>query len=260
MKRHEFHTEHPPRLSVRIPEGYVEVTTAEAGETVVEVEAMRGDPEEVLVEQRGDEIVVDARRRVVGFGFLRSEEYAVRITAPHGAKLDAETASADVRVRGVLADLQVKCASGDVEAGTVDGEARVRSASGDVSIGLVGGRVEVNTASGEVEVGHAGGDVAVRSASGDVRIDEASAGVSVQTASGDVEVGSVIQGSADVKSASGDVRVGIKQGSRLWVDARSMSGETTSELEVLPAETSTDGPLVELRAQTMSGDIRIVRA
>jgi DUF4097 and DUF4098 domain-containing protein YvlB len=119
---------------------------------------------------------------------------------------------------------------------------RVRSASGDVQLGSVRGKVDVNTASGDVTVGEAG------------------AAVSVHTASGDQVIGSVAQGSVDLKSASGDVRIGIKQGSRLWIDARSMSGDTSSELEILGAETSSEGPLVELRATSMSGDIRVVRA
>jgi hypothetical protein len=65
-----------------------------------------------------------------------------------------------------------------------------------------------------------------------------------------------------VHSASGDVEVGIAKGSRLWVDTQSLSGDTSSELELesgAPVE-GDEGPLVELRAQTMSGDISVRRA
>jgi hypothetical protein len=65
-----------------------------------------------------------------------------------------------------------------------------------------------------------------------------------------------------VHSASGDIEVGIAKGSRLWVDAQSLSGETSSELELGTGEPveGDEGPLVELRAQTMSGDISVRRA
>ena len=139
-------------------------------------------------------------------------------------------------------------------------DARVRSASGDVSIGWVGGRVDVNTASGDVSVRTAGNGAAVRSASGDVILGEMAKQVSVNTASGDQLIESVAEASIDLKSASGDVKVGIKKGSRLFVDARSLSGETSSEIELLGSETESEGPLVQLKAATMSGDIRIVRA
>ena len=118
----------------------------------------------------------------------------------------------------------------------------------------------MNTASGDVQVGSAGGGGTIRSASGDVQIGEAAQRVSIQTASGDMVIDSIAEGSVDVKSASGDVRVGIKQGSRLHVDARSLSGDTTSELEIGGVEIATGGPLVEVKGTTMSGDIRIVRA
>ena len=118
----------------------------------------------------------------------------------------------------------------------------------------------MNTASGDVELGTAEGEISIRTASGDVRVAEARDRVSIYTASGDQEIGAAVQGSVDLKSASGDVRVGIRHGSRVYVDARSMSGDTASELELGGVETEDDGPLVELKAVTMSGDISIVRA
>ena len=136
----------------------------------------------------------------------------------------------------------------------------MNSASGDVNISRVEGPLTVNTASGDLEVGHVGGDGKVRSASGDVSIDEAEASLKVQTASGDVEVGSVREGDVNLQTASGDIEVGIKKGSKLWIDARSMSGETSSELEVGEAPPDGEGPLVEVRATAMSGDIEVRRA
>jgi hypothetical protein len=60
---------------------------------------------------------------------------------------------------------------------------------------------------------------------------------------------------------SGDITVGVRQGSNLWVDARAMSGDLSSEVDLDDAPPSDDGgPLVELRATSMSGDIDVVRA
>ena len=46
---------------------------------------------------------------------------------------------------------------------------------------------------------------------------------------------------------------------RLWIDAKTMSGETISELEIGDAPTDGEGPMVEVRATAMSGDIRVKR-
>jgi DUF4097 and DUF4098 domain-containing protein YvlB len=251
---YEFATPEPPKLRGGVAAGRIEIETAETAETVVDVEAIRGDLEGLKVEQRGREIVIEQRKR---FGF-KNDEYEVRIRAPHGSEIDLNLASADIRAEGRFSSLEINTASGDVEVGEVERNAKVRSASGDVQLGPVGGRVDVNTASGDVQVRSAGAGATVRSASGDVMIGEAAQRVVVQTASGDQLIEAVAQGSVELKSASGDVQLGVKPGSRLFVDARSLSGDTTSEVELSGVETATEGPLVELKAATMSGDIRIV--
>ena len=254
--RYEFDTPRSTRLAVRIPAGRIELATEGTVRTTVEV-APPDAADDVEVEQRGDDIRIELRHRL---GRVGRREYVVRIEGPDGPDVEIETSSADVRARGRLGELEAKASSGDIDVEIVDGQARVRTASGDVSIRLVGGRADVNTASGDVELGSAEGDVSIRTASGDVRVAEALADVSVYTASGDQQIGATVHGSVDLKSASGNLRIGIRRGSRLHVDARSMSGSTVSELELSGIEADGEGPLVELRAVSMSGDIRIVRA
>ncbi len=254
---HTFPTPEAPRLRGGIAAGRIEIETTDTDETVVEVEALRGDAENVRVEQRGGDVIVEGRKR---FGFAREEEYHVRIRAPHGARVDLNLASADLRVEGRVASLDLNTASGDLQADIVEADAKVRSASGDVRIESVGGRADLTTASGDLVVRSIRGGGTIRTASGDVVVGEAADRVTVQTASGDLVIEAVAEGAIDVKSASGDVRVGIRQGSRLHVDARSLAGDTSSEVELDGVETAAGGPLVEVRAATMSGDIRIVRA
>jgi DUF4097 and DUF4098 domain-containing protein YvlB len=255
--RYEFATPEPPKIRVALAAGRVEIEAVETDETVVEVEAIRGDLDNVKVEQHGRDIIVERRKRI---GLFRDDEYDVHVRCPLEANADLNVAAAEVTTTGKLHKVEVNTASGDVEIEQAESHIRVRSASGDVSLGWVGGRADVNTASGDVSVRTAAEGATVRSASGDVILGEAAKQVTVQTASGDQEIESVAEGAVDLKSMSGDVKVGIKQGSRLQVDARSMSGETSSEIELLGAETGTGGPLVQLKAATMSGDIRIVRA
>jgi DUF4097 and DUF4098 domain-containing protein YvlB len=255
--RYDFATPEPPRLRFGVGGGRIEVETADVTETTVEIEAIRGDIEDLKVEQHGREIVVEGRKR---FGFKSDQEFDVRIRAPYGCEVDANIASAPFRAVGRLGKLEVNTASGDVQVEDVERDVKIHSASGDVQLGSVGGRADVNTASGDVQISAVGGGSTIRSASGDVLIGDAAQQVKLQTASGDMVIGSIAEGSVDVKSASGDLRVGIKQGSRLHVDARSLSGDTTSEVELGGVEVATTGSLVEVKGTTMSGDIRIVRA
>jgi len=75
-----------------------------------------------------------------------------------------------------------------------------------------------------------------------------------------VRISSAKEGSFEMQSVSGDLTLGLRSGSRLWVDARSTSGKTKSELDISDAPASEDRPLVELRAKSVSGDITVVRA
>jgi DUF4097 and DUF4098 domain-containing protein YvlB len=252
MRSETFSTPGPVTLEVKIPSGDLDVQTGDTQETTVEVEVHGRDGDEaerntrIEMRRRGEgyEIVVDAERNS-GIGLFRgrSGDYRVRVTAPHEATLRAQVASADIRGRGRYAEVDVKAASGDIELDEVTGEASINTASGDIQVERVG--------SGKIN-----------SASGDVRIDDASGALAVNTASGDIDLRSVAAGDVKVNSASGDVEVGIAKGSRLFVDAQSLSGETSSELELesgAPIE-SDEGPLVELKARTMSGDITVRRA
>jgi DUF4097 and DUF4098 domain-containing protein YvlB len=223
----------------------------------------------------GHEVLVDARDR--GRGIFRNAEVLIVVTAPEGTSVESKSGSADVEGRGRFGSVDIETGSGEIEFSEVTGEASINAASGDVQLGSIGGAARVNTASGDVlirsiggegKINSASGDVIIRevhgelsvnSASGDVLVREAASSVGVNTASGDQEIGAVTTGKVTLKSASGDLKVGIREGTSLWVDARSRSGEVRSELPVSDLPPDGNGPSVELRANTMSGDITVAR-
>jgi hypothetical protein len=266
-----FHTAGPLSLDLRLPSGQIELEAVDGEETTVELEATRDsdDIREVIenarieLHQRGDghELLVDVQRKrfKLGFDFMRGE-IVLRVRAPHGADVDVSTASADVDGRGNFGALRAQVASGDLRFMELGGRVDIKSASGDVELGRVGGEASINTASGDVRVDHIDGDATIRSASGDVEVEEAASSVTVQSASGDQRLGAVSSGRVVMQSASGDQTVGIRRGSRVHIDAKTMSGDTSSELVVGDEPPPGDGPTVELRATSMSGDIRILRA
>ena len=263
MRRESFETPGPLTLDIRVPSGDIALEAVEGTETIVEISGSPELEEEARIEihpkRDGHEVSVIIEKRSGLFRAFR-EEIRVRVTSPPGADVEVSTASADVDARGAFGGAQINTASGNVEFEHVGGEAQVNSASGDVKLDRVDGPLTVNTASGDLEVGRLQGEGKVRAASGDISIFEADASLKVQTASGDVEVESVREGDVVLQTASGDIEIGIKQGSKLWIDAKSMSGETSSELEIGDAPADGEGPMVEVRATAMSGDIRVKRS
>jgi DUF4097 and DUF4098 domain-containing protein YvlB len=286
MRTETFDTPGEVGLDIRLGAGEIRLETGETEQTTVELEPLRDNDasreavENARVEVREHggrhEVVIDVRGR--GRSILRHTEVLVAVSCPHGTSVESKTGSADVEGRGRFGSVEVETGSGDVELGEVAEDARIDAASGDVQLASVGGNARINTASGDVQIrsvgrdakinsasgdviiSEVGGELSVNSASGDVLVREARSSVSVNTASGDQQLGSVSIGRVELKSASGDLKVGIAEGSLLHVDARSRSGEVRSELPVSDLPPEGDGPTVELRANTMSGDITVTRA
>jgi DUF4097 and DUF4098 domain-containing protein YvlB len=121
----------------------------------------------------------------------------------------------------------------------------------------------MSSASGDLDIGDVSGDVSLSTASGDIALLEAGASVGVDTASGDVEIGVVRRGRTDIRSASGDVGIGVAAGTAVWLDLNTLSGSTRSDLAMTgngPDPAPPSGATLELRVQTLSGDIHVRRA
>ena len=260
MEPRTFATPNALHLELRIPAGEIQVDTADIAETTVEIRGER-DPDDFRIEltdlhEGGHRLVVEqSRRRAFSLGWTR--ELRVRVLAPFGASVQAETGSADLGARGKIGALSLKSGSGDVAFDVVEGNASVKVASGDVEGNHVFGDLSANSASGDIRVDRVDGEVVAHSASGDVSIDSAEGPVRVATASGDVKVGGLVHGEATLRSVSGDIDVSVARGTRLWMDLSSVSGDTVSELAMGDGLGGAENAALELRATSVSGDIRL---
>jgi DUF4097 and DUF4098 domain-containing protein YvlB len=263
-------------VSVKLPRGDVEVETADVQEATVELTASSDrareqiERSEITLSDRGDhdELIVDADPEDFGWSAgrvklsislgSRRDNLHVRIRVPHGTTLKAETGAADLRAAGRYSVLETRTGAGDITIDEVEHDAAVKVASGDVQINRVGGSLKVQTAAGNLKAGPVGGDAEVKTAAGDINLDEVGGSVTVHSASGDLRVGAVTEGKVELKSVSGDMLVGVRRGSRVWLDVKTITGDAQSDLDV--GDDDGQGPLVELKATAMSGDIKIVRA
>jgi DUF4097 and DUF4098 domain-containing protein YvlB len=275
MPERTWETPGPVRLDLEIPFGRVEIDTAEGETTHVSLEGSDSMTQELVENARlelrehggGQEVIVEVRQRGFFLSFGRGPEIRLRVTCPPGADANIRTKSADVRARGAYGSFEVKTASGDVSVEEVLSDARMKTASGDLAITTVGGQTQVQTASGDVALQRVDGDVTAQLVSGDIWIRDAGSSVHINTVSGDQRVEAVQEGSVEANAVSGDILIGVRRGSRFYVDANTISGSTSSELELSDApesgdasEEDADAPMVEVRAKTVSGDISIVRA
>src|SRR5215204_5039813 len=243
-----FETSGAVSLDLRIPSGEVIVDATLEGRVELELTADDEESQALVdaarIDFRGDSLLVDIPSKGRGFSigfFFGRHGITCRVRCPATSSLEARTKSADVSTRGPLGDVAVSTASGDVQ---------VRHAGGDLI---------VKTASGDIEAGHVSGDLTANTASGDVKLGLAAGESRVVTVSGDQHHEAVSVGNVSTQSVSGDIVIAVRRGSRAYLDCNTLSGDTSSELD-MTGEPAADGPLIEIKAKTVSGDIRITRA
>jgi Putative adhesin len=270
---HVFETGEKAQLRVRNAAGMVSIEAGERTDTQVRLVALRDDDatreavERATVEQNGGEITVEIGTAMKGFGigpawitFGRTPQVGIEIQCPIGSDVDVSTASADVTARGRLGDVEAKSASGDVTVEDVD-QLRFHTASGDVRAGNVDREARLQTVSGDIRVGTVRGLFWASVVSGDLTLEEGESDVEAKSVSGDVRIDAVRQGRIKLQSVSGDVRLGVRPGTRLRIDANSVSGDISSEFDVKdrPSDEPT-GSEANLQIKTVSGDVELVRA
>lgn len=267
---HNFETHEPISLYAELGKGHLTVTARDTKETTVTVTGPHAD--EVVVEQRGNQISVVAPRQRMGFLSGGEPSLDVTVTVPEGSDLVTRTGSADQSATGNFGLAKVKTGSGDVRldrftghvvidtgsgdivVAEVGADLRIKSGSGDVEIGDVTGTVGISTGSGDIRVGATKAAAMIKSGSGDLSIQTAESDVSLSSASGDLTVAAMHRGSLTAKNASGDIRVGIPAGTPVWTDVSSLTGRIGSDLEGA-GQPEPGQDYVEVRAKTVSGDI-----
>ena len=105
--------------------------------------------------------------------------------------------------------------------------------------------------------GEAHGTVEISTASGDVRIADTDAIIDVATASGRIQIERYVGSDISLKSMSGNFEVGMESGTKVDLDASSLSGRVKwpPKLDV-PPEVKRE---VSFKAKSVSGDLTIKR-
>ncbi|MGB1562709.1 MAG: DUF4097 family beta strand repeat-containing protein [Sinimarinibacterium flocculans] len=230
--------------------------TGELGEDVEALE-IEGDRERLSIHVRYPK---KSRRSV--------EETMLRLRVPHGAALDLNAVSADVRVVGTRGDLHAASVSGDVDV-RFDGERlRLNSVSGDVSVQSAATDSELRTVSGDVVARGLRGELKAETVSGDIDlIGEDFSDLAGETVSGDLQLSVRLLPKSRLRAESlsgdvrlrlvdtGDVRLSMKtfSGSLRGRPSQPVSGDQRSAEYTLGAGTA------RAELSTFSGDIVIER-
>ncbi len=261
----DFPASGPIHATVRIAAGALRIAAETRDTVTVEVrpgsngEASRQAAEDTHVDMAGDQLTVETPQ-ARGFMIRRSAPVNITLRVPLGSRLLLRSASADITCDGSYGDSYINLASGDVEIEQIAGNLQCGTASGDVRFARVDGNLTVTTASGDIRGHSVGGEMSAKTASGDVIVEAVAASVRAGTASGDITIGNMATGTARIHTASGDVKLGVAEGTPIWLDLNTLSGDTRTDLPVSSETPDGTAATLNLYIRTVSGDITVRRS
>jgi len=137
------------------------------------------------------------------------------------------TTSGDLNLRGIVGDVKVEGTSSDVDLAGIRGNIGISTTSGDVSSQDVEGHLTVEGTSGDVQITRLRGDLEVSLHSGELSASGIVGGVKVETTSGDVYIEVSLLGDENyrVDTSSGDVTFKIKEARSFNLMIDTASGE-----------------------------------
>ncbi|MEU5539860.1 DUF4097 family beta strand repeat-containing protein [Streptomyces sp. NPDC020362] len=204
----KFDTPAPICAVLAIPAGRVQLIAADRADTTVEVlPASPSKSRDVKAAEQTTVAYADGVLRIETAGKNQylgpSGSIEVTVKLPVGSRIEAKTASAELRTVGRLGDVTFEGAYHQIK---LDEAASLRLTATD----------------GDVEVGRLGGPAQISTARGDIRITEATRGtVELRTQSGDINVGAAAGVSAALDAGTGSGRI-----------SNALKNDGTAELDI----------------------------
>jgi hypothetical protein len=207
----------------------------------------------------------------------RSGRARIEIMVPIGTRVEASTASGDIRITGTDGEVEAGSASGDIEVVGASDRITVHTASGKVHAARLRGRTRLSTVSAILEAEDIVGDLTAGTVSGRISLTGVkSAHVSAETVSGTVTYAGSIDptGSYEFSTHSGNVHLMIPDNSAADLSLETFSGRISSAFPITlqpgdisamarhnkKMEFSIGKGSARITASTFSGNITIDRA
>lgn len=233
-----------------------------------------------MLESDKDQLEFEASEQQVSIEVIKphhddrgSSDAVLTLKIPRGAKLSAETVSADVTVAGVKGEQRLNAVSGDVRTEAYDEPVTLETVSGDGTVVGTGGKaaVSISSISGLAEARGIRGGFDGEVVSGKLKAEIAAAeAISLDSVSGDIEarVELTPDSRVEMESVSGAIAFTIKPPVNAEFDVESFSGQIDSCFSAKARDRSRHGSGSELNftqgsggasvhIESMSGDIKV---
>ncbi|ARH89041.1 DUF4097 family beta strand repeat-containing protein [Streptomyces sp. MOE7] len=171
----KFDTPTPISAVLAIPAGRIQLIAADRADTTIEVLPANASKsrdvkaaEQTTVEYTDGVLHIETSAKNQYLGPSGAIEVTVKL--PAGSRIEAKTASTELRTVGRLGDVAFEGAYHQIKIDEAK-SLRLTAVDGDVEVGRLGGPAEISTARGDIRITEAtGGTVVLRTQSGDITI------------------------------------------------------------------------------------------
>ena len=246
-------------IDVSNVEGRVDVTAWDRNE--VELTAvLESDKDRLEFEATDRQVRIKVVRPDGHFG--GSDEAILTLRIPKGARISAETVSADITVEGVFGEQRLETVSGEVRTQAYDAPVKLSTVSGDGTINGTGGKaaVSVESVSGLIAASGILGSYDGEVVSGNLTINLAAAErLNATSISGDIDARVDLLPSArvEMETVSGTIGLVIKPPVNAGFELESFSGDIDSCFGQKARDKNRYGPGSELNFTQGSGGARV---
>ena len=251
-----------PDVTVEVSnvQGSVEITAWDKNE--VDLLAELESPKDELEYEATERNVRIEVRRPHGKYDHDEEDASLTLRVPKGARIIADTVSADIGVTGVRGEISLQSVSGEVRTQAFDAPVKATSVSGEITVTGNGGKSAVSTenVSGDSTVSGVRGGYDGEVVSGNIRATVASADrIELNSVSGDIELSVELTPTSrlDLESVSGEIGVRFKPPVNADFDIESFSGDIENCFGQKARDTSKYTPGSELNYTQGNGGARV---
>lgn len=226
-RREEYATADCITVRIKGLSGDVRIDTARDGRAIVELFTTGNEQVLAQVQVRYDgearTLTIDTKGSTSGLFMIQRDSVDVHVVMPEHSDIHVDVTSGDVDGHGRLGDVRINSASGDIDfEDAVVSSLHIKSASGDVSA-------------------------------------QAGAPTFVDLASGDIELQVNQPCTVEARTLSGDIEVKIQRGFVTDVNAQTLAGDISSNINFDRETGGTEPVQVALTLSSLSGDIEIER-
>lgn len=222
---------------------------------------------EITIEQRGNEVIAEARRNDNGRIWSRIGNSNISISfmvyLPVESSTNGTTSGGSVRAENISNSLSLRTSGGSVNASNIHGTAELRTSGGSMSLENMSGTISARTNGGTIRAQDISGDAELSTSGGSIRLDDISAKLSARTSGGSINASfTAFNDDIELRTSGGSIFISIPStenfnidlsGSRLNIELRNFTGDT--DRRHIRGRIGSGGPTI--KASTSGGSVQL---